>query len=182
MINADPDEIAFIGNTTAGIGLVAEGFPWSDGDNVVTLANEFPSNLYPWMNLSTRGVETRRVQVDNGIPDLNQLDAACDQRTRIITVSWVGYASGYRLHVADVAEIARKHNALFFLDAIQGLGVFPLDVHAAGVDFLAADGHKWLIGPEGAGITFIAKKHLDLLRPLGHWLEQCAEPRRLQSR
>lgn len=167
MIGADPIEVAFVANTTAGIGLVADGFPWRSGDNVVTLANEFPSNLYPWMNLADLGVETRQVPVEGGVPDLDRLSAACDERTRMITVSWVGYASGYRLHVPDVAEIARRHDALFFLDAIQGLSAFPLDVQTAGVDFLAADGHKWMVGPEGAGVTYIAKQHLDLLRPLG---------------
>ncbi len=167
MIGADTSEVAFVANTTAGIGLVAEGFTWQDGDNVVTFENEFPSNLYPWMNLSDRGVETRRVPVENGIPDLDRLDEACDERTRMITVSWVGYASGYRLDVNQVSAIARKHGALFFLDAIQGLGVFPLDVHEAGVDFLAADGHKWMVAPEGAGLLYVAQPALAQLRPLG---------------
>jgi cysteine desulfurase/selenocysteine lyase len=167
LINADPAEIALVRNTTEGINLVAEGFPWRDGDNLVTLADEFPSNLFPWMNLHTRGVETRRVATDDGRVDLGRLEAACDERTRIITLSWVGYASGWRNDLDAVAEVARRRGAYLFLDAIQGLGVFPLDVQRTRIDFLAADGHKWLLGPEGAGYFYLRREHLDLLRPIG---------------
>jgi cysteine desulfurase/selenocysteine lyase len=166
LIGAKPEEIALVPNTTAGIGHVAEGFPWQAGDNVVTLANEFPSNQYPWMNLASRGVETRRVPAQGGVVDLGRIEEACDQRTRIVAISWVGYATGWRIDVPAVAELCRRRGCYFFLDAIQGLGVFPLDVHAAGVDFLAADGHKWMLGPEGAGILFVKQEHLEMLRPL----------------
>lgn len=167
LLSVGPDEIALIRNTTEGISLVAEGFPWQPGDNVVVPANEFPSNLYPWMNLASRGVETRRVPVEQGRVELDQLAAACDARTRIIAVSWVGYASGWRNDVDALAELAHSHGALLFLDAIQGLGVFPLDVRRTPVDFLAADGHKWLLGPEGAGLFYVRREHLDRLRPIG---------------
>src|SRR4029078_2808981 len=90
--------------------------------------------------------------------------AACDERTRVVTVSWIGFATGYRHDVAKIVEIAYRHAALMFLDAIQGLGVFPLDVNELGVAFLAADGHKWLLGPEGAGIAYIRRDRLPLLR------------------
>ena len=166
-IGATPEEIALVGNTTAGINLVAEGFPWQPGDNVVTRADEFPSNQYPWLNLADRGVQTRRVPTGGGESDLQRLAAACDDRTRILTVSWVTYADGWRHDVDRLAEIAHQHGALLFLDAIQGLGVFPLDVSKTPVDFLAADGHKWLLGPEGAGIFFTRREHLELLRPVG---------------
>src|SRR5450631_3100336 len=106
MIGATAEEIALVPNTTAGIGLVAEGLDWVAGDNVVTLADEFPSNTYPWLNLASRGVETRRVATDNGRLDLDQLAAAIDARTRIVSVSWVGYATGYRHDAARIAEMA----------------------------------------------------------------------------
>jgi cysteine desulfurase/selenocysteine lyase len=166
LVGARPGEVALVPNTTTGISLVAEGFPWQAGDNVVTLANEFPSNQYPWMHQSSKGIEIRRVPVTGGVVDLDQLAASCDKRTRIVSVSWVGYATGWRINVHAVAELCRRVGCLFFLDAIQGLGVFPLDVHADGVDFLAADGHKWLLGPEGAGLLFVRQEHLQLLRPL----------------
>jgi cysteine desulfurase/selenocysteine lyase len=167
MIGAQPDEIALVRNTTVGINLVAEGFPWQPGDNVVTRADEFPSNLYPWMHLADRGVETRRVPTQDGKIELDRRAAACDGRTRMITISWVAYASGWRHDVRQLAEIAHRHGALLFLDAIQGLGAFPLDVGKTPVDFLAADGHKWLLGPEGAGILYVRREHLQRLRPLG---------------
>lgn len=167
MLGADPSEVALITNTTTGIGLIAEGFPWQNGDNVVTLANEFPSNLYPWMNLASRGVAARLVPVDNGRVDFERLFANCDQRTKVIAVSWVGYASGWRIDVAELVRLAHDRGILVSLDAIQGLGVFSLDVRDTGVDFVVADGHKWMLGPEGAGILFVRHEHLDLLRPIG---------------
>jgi cysteine desulfurase/selenocysteine lyase len=166
MLNADAAEIAMVPNTTTGISLIAEGFSWQSGDNVVTLANEFPSNLYPWMNLASRGVETRPVPVDGVAVDLTRLAAACDARTRILAISWVGYATGWRIDLEAVLELAHQRGILVFLDAIQGLGVFPLDVARTPIDFLAADGHKWLLGPEGAGLLYIRSEHLDRLRPL----------------
>jgi len=167
LISADSDELALVHNTTEGINLVAEGFPWRPGDNVVVPADEFPSNLYPWMNLSGRGVEVRRVPVEAGRVELDRLAAACDARTRIVAVSWVGYAGGWRNDVDAVVELAHSRGALVFLDAIQGLGVFPLDVRKTPVDFLSADGHKWLLGPEGAGLFYLRREHLDRLRPIG---------------
>jgi len=167
LIGADAREIALVPNTTAGINLVAEGFPWKDGDNVITLAGEFPSNLYPWMNLADRGVEERRITVDGIEPDFNRIVDSCDERTKIIAISWVGYSTGWRIDVEQIVELAHQRGILVFLDAIQGLGVFPLDVKRTHVDFLAADGHKWMLGPEGAGLFFLRSEHLDLLRPLG---------------
>lgn len=167
LLNADRAEVALVHSTTEGLTLVAEGFPWQEGDNVVTLDNEFPSNQYPWLNLASRGVETRRVAAIDGRVDLNKLAEACDRRTRIVTMSWVGYASGFRVDLDQLADVVHSKGALFCLDAIQGLGVFPLDVKATPVDFLAADGHKWLLGPEGAGVFYLKKAHLDLLRPIG---------------
>lgn len=167
LIGADRDEVALVPNTTAGITLVAEGLDWRPGDNVVTLADEFPSNAYPWLNLASRGVETRRVATDNGRLNVDDLAAACDERTRIVSVSWVGYATGYRHAVERIAAIAHERGALIMLDAIQGLGALPFDVRQTPVDFLAADGHKWMLGPEGAGIAYIRREHLDRLRPFG---------------
>jgi len=166
MLGADTDEIAFVANTSTGIGLVAEGFPWQTGDNLVTLANEFPSNQFPWMNLESRGVHTRRLPVTEGRVDPQAILQACDGRTRMISVSWVGYASGWRMDVESLVAAAHERGILVFLDAIQGLGVFPLDVARTGLDFLAADGHKWMLGPEGAGLLFVRREHLDRLRPL----------------
>ena len=167
LVNASPDEIALVRNTTEGITLVAEGFPWRKGDNVVVPAAEFPSNLYPWLNLESRGVEVRRVAAPGGRLELADVEAACDARTRMVSASWVDYATGWRNDLAALAEIAHRRGGYLFVDAIQGLGVFPLDATAAGIDFFAADGHKWLLGPEGAGAFFVRRPLLEMLRPLG---------------
>lgn len=167
LIGADSDEITLVNSTTAGINLVAEGLDWRDGDNLVTLDDEFPSNLYPWMHLRDFGVETRRVPTVDGRVDYKKLAAHCDGRTRVITISWVGYANGCRRDLATLCEIAHKRKVLLFVDAIQGLGVFPLNVRETPVDFLAADSHKWMLGPEGAGIAYIRRDRLPLLRATG---------------
>ncbi len=166
LVNAVPDEIALVPNTTVGIGLVAEGYPWQVGDNVVIAANEFPSNQYPWLNLATRGVDVRRVEPRDGKIEVDDVRALCDERTRVVALSWVGFASGWRIDVANFGQYCREQGIFFFLDAIQGLGVFPLDVVAAGVDAFAADGHKWMLGPEGAGLLYVRQEWLNRLRPL----------------
>ncbi len=167
LVGAGEEEIALLPNTTAGINLVAEGLDWQPGDNVVTLADEFPSNLYPWMHLKHRGVETRLVPTDQGRVDPSTIAEHCDERTRVVSVSWVCYSNGCRRPLRPIADVAHKFGALFFVDAIQGLGVFPLDVTEEGLDALAADGHKWLMGPEGAGIAYVSRKCLEQLQPLG---------------
>lgn len=185
LVGADADEIALTTSTTAGINFVAEGLDWRAGDNVVTLADEFPSNLYPWMHLADLGVETRRVATTDGVVDYDELARQCDGRTRVIAVSWVGYSNGCRRDLDVVSAIARRNGSLFLVDAIQGLGVFPLDVRRSGIDFLAADGHKWMLGPEGAAIAYLRRERLPLLRPTGvgwHSVEQAADYTRIELR
>jgi selenocysteine lyase/cysteine desulfurase len=167
LLGADPLDLAFVKNTTDGIGLVAEGFPWRPGDNVVTAAEEYPSNLYPWMNLAGRGVEVRTVPSRDGRVCIDDLRAAMDSRTRLVTLSFVEYASGFRNDLDAVGALCRERGVYFFVDAIQGLGVLPLDVRQTPVDFLSADGHKWLLGPEGAGVFYVRRELLDLLHPVG---------------
>lgn len=165
LLGASLSEIALVRNTSHGVSIVAEGFPWRAGDNVVIPADEFPANQYPWLALRERGVEVRRVPAKEGRVRIEDLAAACDNRTRILSVSWVSYHLGWRHNPGDLADIAHRVGAYLFLDAIQGLGVFSLDVHEAGIDFLAADGHKWLLGPEGAGILFVREPLWEILRP-----------------
>ncbi len=167
LIGADPSEIALTRNTTAGINIVAEGLDWREGDNVVTFADEYPTNVYPWMNQASRGVATRLVETDQGRIDFARLADACDNRTRVLSVSWVGFQTGYRQSLAQLCEFAHSRGILFFVDAIQGLGVFPFSVSEIPIDFMATNGQKWMLGPEGAGFAFIRREHLSKLRPLG---------------
>ncbi|MEO1525081.1 MAG: aminotransferase class V-fold PLP-dependent enzyme [Planctomycetota bacterium] len=164
LLGASNDEIALIPNTSSGINLVAEGFPWKSGDNVILPEGEFPSNLFPWQNQAPKGVEVRIVPRRGTAVVVEDLLDQIDDCTRMIALSWVGYASGYRVEIEKLVDAAHQRGVLVFLDAIQGLGVFDLNVSKIPIDFLAADGHKWLLGPEGLGVAFIRHQHLDLLR------------------
>lgn len=167
LIGASASEIALVPNTTTGLSLVAEGLDWQPGDNVVLPASDFPSNQYPWMNLESRGVEVRRVECELERLEPQLVAAACDQRTRAVTVSWIGYATGWRTDLDALADVAHGCGAALVVDGIQGLGVNALDVSQTPIDFLAADGHKWLLGPEGAGVLYVGRAWLDRLRPWG---------------
>ncbi|MBA4068210.1 MAG: aminotransferase [Isosphaera sp.] len=168
LINApDPDDVFFVPNTTHGIGVVAEGFPWRPGDNVVLAADEYPSNQYPWMNLAGRGVEVRTVPGRDGRVLVDDVRAAMTDRTRVLTVSAVEFATGFRTDLDALGSLCRERGVFFFVDAIQALGVFPVDVQRTPIDALAADGHKWMLGPEGAGIGYVRREWVDRLHPVG---------------
>jgi cysteine desulfurase / selenocysteine lyase len=167
LIRAHNDEIAFVGSTTLGIGLIAEGFPWREGDSVVTAAEEYPSNLYPWMNLASRGVTLRTVPSRDGRVWVDDLAAAMDATTRVLTISHVEFASGFRNDLDALGNLCRERGVALFVDAIQGLGPLTIDVQRTPIDFLCADGHKWLLGPEGAGLLYIRRDWIERLRPIG---------------
>ena len=169
LLNCQPNEIALVPNTTFGINMIAQGYQWSAQrtESVVVLSNEFSSNLLPWLALEKRGVEIRRVPVDDsGVVSLDAIRNAIDATTRLVAVSWVGYFSGYRMDLAKLCELVHESGAQLFVDAIQGLGVFTLNTQEIPIDYLAADGHKWMLGPEGAGLLFIRQKNLERLEPL----------------
>ena len=170
-IKSKPEEIFIVRSTTQGLGIVATGAPLGPGDNVVLVAREFPANLRPWMPLRRRGVEVRQVEQREGRVLLDELARAVDCHTRVLSISFVQFLSGFRVELAAVAELCRRVDALLVVDAIQGLGVFPLDVEAMGVDFLAADAHKWLLGPEGVGLGYASARALERIEPaLEGWL------------
>ena len=164
LIHANTDEIAFMKNTTQGILLAANGIDWHEGENVVTTAVEFPANVYPWWSLKERyGVETRMVAERKGRIPIGELEAAIDSRTRVLTISHVEFASGFRHDIQAIGEICREKGIWFVVDAIQSVGVIDVDVKACCIDILAADGHKWLCAPEGAAIFYCAKERQDQL-------------------
>ena len=165
LINADASEIAFVKNTSEGISIVANGIDWKKGDNVVIPDIEFPSNVYPWWNLQRFGVETRMVQSVNGRVPFDQIVDQVDCRTRVISVSSVECNSGFRNNLERIGGFCKEKGILFCVDAIQSLGALPMDVKKYQIDFLAADGHKWLLSVEGCGGFYVAKKALDKLYP-----------------
>jgi selenocysteine lyase/cysteine desulfurase len=166
LIHAENDEVAFVKNTTEGISMVANGLDWKAGDNVVIPDVEFPSNVYPWMNLQRLGVETRFVRAIDGRVLFDDIVSRVDARTRIISVSSVEFSSGFRNDLNKIGAFCRERNILFFVDAIQSLGVLPMDVKGDCIDFLAADGHKWLLSVEGLGGFYISRRVMDRVRPV----------------
>ena len=165
LINADLEEVAFVKNTSEGISIVANGFDWQQGDNVVIPDIEFPANVYPWWNLKQRGVETRMVKSVEGRVLFDDLIKQVDDRTRILSVSSVECNSGFRTDLNRLGAYCKEKGVLFFVDAIQSLGVLPMDVKKDHIDFLSADGHKWMLSVEGLGGFYISKKAVDRIRP-----------------
>ena len=163
LLNANPGEIAILKNTSEGLSFVAEGIRWTRGENVVTTDLEFPSNFVPWKNLERRGVELRVVQSRDGAYDVGDIAKLIDDKTRIVTVSSVAFHNGFTADLDAIGALCAKRGALLCVDAIQSLGVLPMDVRRSNVAFLAADGHKWLCGAEGAAIFFVAAGHRDKL-------------------
>lgn len=164
LINADASEIAFMKNTTQGILIAANGIDWHQGDNIVTTAVEFPANVYPWWSLKERyGVETRMVPEKEGRIHIEDIVSTIDENTRAVTISHVEFASGFRNDIKAIGEICNERDIWFVVDAIQSLGAIDVDVKSAYVDILAADGHKWLLAPEGAAIFYCANDKLERL-------------------
>jgi cysteine desulfurase / selenocysteine lyase len=165
LINAKPDEVTFCKNTSEGLSMVANGLSWNNGDNVVTSNAEFAANMYPWMALRHRGVQVRTVFEEEGRIPIQRIFEAIDSRTRVVTISSVQYASGFRTDLATLGDYCASKGVLLCVDAMQSLGAFPIDVKGMNIDFLACDGHKWLCGPEGIGIFFVRKELQGHLRP-----------------
>ncbi len=163
LLGAAADEIALVSNTSAGITTVARGLRARAGDNVVIPDREFPANVYPWMALPD--VEVRRVPKRDGRLLPEDVATHVDGRTAAVSVSFVDWLSGQRIDLKSIGEIAHEHGALFVVDAIQGLGALRLDVAEDGIDALATDGHKWLCGPEGAGILYVRRASRERIAP-----------------
>jgi len=157
------DDVALLKNTSEGLSLVAQGLPWQPGDNVVITDQEFPSNRIVWESLRPSGVEVREVPVGGSDPEA-ELISALDSRTRLLAVSAVQYATGLRMELARLGAACRRAGVVFCVDAIQSLGALPLDVEAQQIDFVAADAHKWLLGPEGIAVFWCRPELRDRLR------------------
>jgi selenocysteine lyase/cysteine desulfurase len=166
LIGASPDEIAFVKNTSEGLGIVAAGLDWQRGDRVVVCDLEYPSNVYAWWSLRSRGVETVMLRGRDGALPLESVDEALRHpRTRLLSLSSVQFGSGARSDLPALGRMCRERGVLFCVDAIQSLGCFPLDVDACHVDFLAADGHKWLLSVEGCGLFYCRRSLIASLTP-----------------
>lgn len=170
LIGAKADEISLLGPTSLGLSLIANGIPWEAGDEVVCYHDDYPANVYPWLELRRRGVIVRFLQPalpGEITPDL--VERALTPKTRLVALASCHFLTGYRIDVDAIGRLLHSHGVLFCLDAIQTLGAFETRVEH--VDFLSADAHKWMLGPMAAGIVYVKEEHQELVRPtlLGAW-------------
>lgn len=166
LLGARPEQVAFVRNTSDGLSTVANGLDWRPGDNLVTFRNEFPSNIYPWLRVGDAfGVEVRMCEERDGRIDLDELISLIDHKTRIVAVSQIQYASGFRADLERIGRAARLHDALLVVDVIQALGVVPIDVESELVDVAAAACHKWLLTPEGVGLLYLSARARERIQP-----------------
>jgi len=166
LIGADVDEIALMSSTTEALCAIAWSLDFKRGDNVVTTDMEFPSVVYPWMRIGKeKGVEVRSARNKDGIVEVADLEKLVDDRTKVLAISHVEYASGLRFNLKELHQLTSEHGALLVVDAIQSLGVVPVNVKDEGVDILASGSYKWLLGPFGASILFMRRDIYEKLDP-----------------
>ncbi len=169
-IGASADEIALLGPTSLGLSLFAQGLNWQKGDEVLCYADDYPANVYPWMDLERLGVKVRYLKPERrGEITPGLVAESLTPATRLVALASCHFLTGYRIDVDAIGRMLRKQGVLFSLDAIQTIGAFRTSVEH--VDFLSADAHKWMLGPMAIGIVYVRREHWDRLRPvlLGAW-------------
>lgn len=165
LIGAEDQEIAFVGNTSEGLSAVAGGIDWRPGDAVLVSRPDFPSNIYPWLDLERKGVQVIFVERRGGIVDPGDVRRALRKGARLLAVSSVDFLTGGASDLQALGALCREEGLLFCVDAIQSLGVLPIDVRSSGIHFLAAGGHKWLLGPLGCGMLYVDREAVRWLHP-----------------
>ena len=171
MINCSEERIAFLDNTTNGIIWLAQGIDWNAGDRIILNDVEFPANVYPFIQLKEKGVEIDFIKSTNGIVTAEEIIDAIQPRTKLISISFVQFLSGYRIDLEKIGKVCREKEIIFSVDAIQGLGAVRLDVEKYNIDFLASGTQKWLLGLQGLAFFYVRKELQDKLKsaPIG-WL------------
>jgi selenocysteine lyase/cysteine desulfurase len=165
LLSTGAESITFIRNTTTGLGMVAAGLDWEEGDNIVGVDREFPANVYPWMALRRKGVELRLHQSRDGRIEPGAIARLCDHRTRVVAVSLVQFWNGFRLDLNGLRK-ALPPDTLLVVDAMQAAGALRLDLSQSTVDFLCAGAQKWLLGPIGIGFAYVGPRMLERLYPV----------------
>jgi cysteine desulfurase / selenocysteine lyase len=166
MLAVRSEQIAFVRNTSDGFASIANGLKWDRGDNIVSFAGEFPANFYAWRRIRDAfGVELRLVDEREGRIDLAELISLIDSNTKVVALSSVQFASGFRSDLERVGRAARAVDALFCVDIIQGFGALPYDLPAQFVDAACGASHKWLCGPEGCGIIYLSDRARERVEP-----------------
>jgi len=179
MIHAPSErDIALVKNTSEGLSLVAMGLDWRRGDNVISSLQEFPSNRMVWEVLRGQGVELRLVDIEGETDPEDAIEALMDERTRLLSVSSVQFASGFRMDLERLGQACKQHDVLFCIDAIQSIGALPFDAQLYQADFVVADAHKWMLGPEGVALFYSnpeARDQLQLRQYGWHMVERLGD-------
>ena len=155
LIGAEERDVAVTNSATQGTMILVSGLDWQESDEVLIPAAEFPSNRFPWRSLEERGVAVRELALESPDQSLQVLAAAMNERTRVVSVSWVNYSTGLKLDLAALGELCRERDVLLAVDGSQGIGGLRFDVTAAGIDLLTCAGYKWLLGPYGVGFAWV---------------------------
>lgn len=167
LIGAQPEEVALVGPTSLALSYLAAGLPWRKGDNILVYYDCYPSNVYPWMALGERGVEVRFINVrELGKVRAIDVQGQVDEQTKLVSLASAHYLAGWRINVDAIGKFLRSRRILFCVDGIQTLGAFPLSVEH--VDMLAADSHKWMMGPCAAGLMYVRRDVQARLQPIVH--------------
>ena len=170
VLGTEASRVEFVPNTSAGLNVLARGLDWKAGDRIAVPDAAFPTNVYPFLNLEAEGVEVDFVPTTEGAYTVEDVADTLRPETRLLSVSWVHFLSGFRADLEALGALCEAHDVIFCVDAIQGLGALQIDVEAAGVDFLAAGGHKWLMAAQGIGVLYCDEALQDDLRPPTGWL------------
>jgi selenocysteine lyase/cysteine desulfurase len=165
LINASYKEICLVSNTSEGLNIVAQGLDLKKGDNVVLTEVEFPGNVIPWLNLVKNGVEIKKARAKYGKDPTENIFEAIDKRTKVLTISFVGWIDGFKFNLEEIGNFCHNKNIVFVVDAIQGTGSMKLDVNASKISFLASGGFKWLLSPNGTGFIYVNKNILPNICP-----------------
>ncbi|UCE67436.1 MAG: aminotransferase class V-fold PLP-dependent enzyme [Candidatus Zixiibacteriota bacterium] len=171
MIGADAWRLGLSYNTTSGLSIIAGGFPWERGDNIVLSETEFPACVYPWVSLRRIGLELRFAPTDKGFIDEDSLMALVDKNTRVISISWVQFNNGFRTDINKLGEFCRSKDILLCVDGIQGMGVIPINVPDNDIDLFTSGCAKWMLGPCGTGFFYLSERAEERLQPINiGWL------------
>jgi len=165
LIGADTDRIAWVDNVSNGINILAQGLDWNSGDRIILNDLEFPSNVYPFLNLKNEGVEIDFIQTQNGKVDIENIEKAITKKTRLISISHVQFLSGFRADLVAIGELCNRNNIIFCVDAIQATGTVQIDVNKSKIDFLCGGTQKWLMSSQGVSYIYITEK-------LQSWIKQ----------
>ncbi|KWT95105.1 aminotransferase class V-fold PLP-dependent enzyme [Candidatus Magnetominusculus xianensis] len=166
IVSGSPERVFLSRNTTHGIQTFILGYPWQKGDGVVIADSEFPANRLTWLSLQRKnGVDVKIVKSYKYKVSLDDYIKMCDKHTKVIAISWVSYLSGQKAAIAQLGEFCRENNMYLVVDGIQGIGAAAMDAEAMNIDWLSADGHKWMCGPEGVGLVWMSERALQIIEP-----------------